>query len=176
MYKTGWRKSEITGVKWADVDLKNWTVRLNAGETKNEKGRIVYLDSELQEILADLWQSRKTSGKLTEHVFMNADGTDRIKKFDTAWATACKRVGVPGKLFHDLRRTSIRNMVRAGTPEVVAMKISGHRTRSVFDRYNIVSEEDLKQAAMRQEEYLNSASGKETGKVMKFEIRAKSVK
>ena len=175
-YKTGWRKSEITGLKWTDADLKNWTVRLNAGETKNEKGRIVYLDSELQEILADLWQSRKTSGKLTEHVFMNADGTDRIKKFDTAWATACKRVGVPGKLFHDLRRTSIRNMVRAGTPEVVAMKISGHRTRSVFDRYNIVSEEDLKQAAMRQEEYLNSASGKETGKVMKFEIRAKSVK
>jgi integrase len=175
-YKTGWRKSEITGLKWTDADLKNWTVRLNAGETKNEKGRIVYLDSELQEILADLWQSRKASGKLTEYVFMNTDGTDRIKKFDTAWTTACKRVGIPGKLFHDLRRTSIRNMVRAGTPEVVAMKISGHRTRSVFDRYNIVSEEDLKQAAMRQEEYLNSVSGKETGKVMKFETRAKSAK
>jgi integrase len=175
-YKTGWRKSEITGLKWADVDLQNWTVRLNVGETKNEKGRIVYLDSELQEILADLWQARKTSGKLTEYVFMNTDGTDRIKKFDTAWATACKRVGIPGKLFHDLRRTSIRNMVRAGTPEVVAMKISGHRTRSVFDRYNIVSEEDLKQAAMRQEEYLNSVTGKETGKVRQFESRAKSAK
>jgi integrase len=68
-----------------------------------------------------------------------------IKSFYKAWRTACQRAGVPGMLLHDFRRTHVRRLVRAGVPERVAMQQTGHRSRAVFERYNIVSDSDLRE-------------------------------
>ena len=154
-YKLGWRVSEITGLKWSQVDRDNGIVRLEPGETKNDEGRTVYLDMELKEIINTQWNLRKQSHRVLHCVFPNRKGTDHIKDFRFPWNKAFEDAKVERKLFHDLRRTAVRNMVRAGIPEGVAMKISGHKTRSVFDRYNIVSGADLKEAARKQEKYLN---------------------
>jgi integrase len=111
---------------------------------------------ELRTLLEERWQEHellRAAGRLVPWVF-HRDG-ERIVSFHRAWRTACRAAGVPGRIPHDLRRTAVRNLVRAGVPETVAMKLTGHKTRSVFERYNIVSEGDLREAARK----LDGATG-----------------
>jgi integrase len=160
-YLTGWRKGEIASLRWADVDGD--MIRLRAENSKNGEARSITIDGEL----ADLMQRRKAArrvetkmGVIFADLVFHHDGSP-IVDMRKAWATACRMAGVPGKLFHDFRRTAVRNMVRAGVPERVAMTVSGHKTRSIFDRYNIVSERDLREAMQRTQTYLIAAAEQE---------------
>jgi len=155
-YKSGWRVSEIENLRWNQVSLENSIVRLESGETKNSEARTVYLDKELQEVFILQKERQKELVKIASYVFLNEEGTDKIKDFRKSWANACTKAKIGKRLFHDFRRTAVRNMIRAGIPERVAMMISGHKTRSVFERYNIVSETDLQIASQKQEAYLQT--------------------
>ena len=98
-----------------------------------------------------------------------------MNNFNKAWKAACEEAGID-KLFHDLRRTAVRNMVRAGIPERVAMQISGHKTRSVFDRYDIVSDRDLKEASAKLEQHLNFQNRHNIGTIQDINEKAQSQK
>ena len=156
-YITGWRRGEISGLQWRHVDFEDGRVTLDPGTTKNDEGRIFPFTRELRELLENQKERtlklQRIEGKVIPWVFHRAGRP--IGDFRKAWATACKKAGVPGRIPHDFRRTAVRNLVRAGIPERVAMQMTGHKTRSVFERYNIVSEGDLIAAA----EKLDKAAG-----------------
>lgn len=156
-YATGWRvPSEILTLQWRQVDLVGGRVRLEPGTTKNDEGRTFPLTAELRAILdaqrAYTDAVQRDLGRIIPHVFHRKGKP--VRSFRKAWATACTAAGVPGRIPHDFRRTAVRNMIRLGIPERVVMQLAGHKTRSVCERYNIVSESDLQAAAER----LNAAS------------------
>jgi integrase len=141
-FLTGWRKGEIASLRWQDVE--DGVIRLRGENAKNGEARQVVIAGELSAVIERRKQARIASGVLTSLVF-HREGVP-VAEFRKSWATACKKAGLAGRLFHDLRRSGVRNLIRAGVPQNVAMKISGHKTASMFRRYDIANEEDLKTA------------------------------
>jgi len=167
-YKSGWRKEEILNLEWSMVDLSTGLITIPPGDyTKNKKGREYYLDEELWAMFRELWNDRLNSIEQDKewgekavasvtYVFLNRDEEDKIRDFYGAWRKGCKDAGIGKMKFHDFRRTAVRNLIRCRTPQRVAMEITGHLTSSVFQRYNIVSNQDIKDALIKQSEYLEN--------------------
>lgn len=151
LYLSGWRLGEMQTLEWRDVDLAGHVIRLRPQNSKTKTPRLLLLGGELLEVIQRAQEKRRLDCPLVFH-------TDRIPigDFRKAWKAACTAAGLTGIIVHDLRRTAVRNMVRAGIPERVAMALSGHKTRSVFDRYNIVSESDLMEATERLQAHLET--------------------
>jgi integrase len=163
LYLSGWRSGEMKSLEWRDVGAD--AIRLRAENSKNKKQRVLPLREELAEIAQRAKNTRKP-----ECPFVFHDKGQPIGDFRKAWHNACVSAGLGyfekigegrtakkvyhGLLIHDLRRSAVRNMVAAGIHEKVAMGLSGHKTRSVFDRYHIVTEDDLAEASDRLFGYL----------------------
>jgi integrase len=160
-YVTGWRKGELLSRRWRHVDLEDGWLRLEPGETKNDEGRNYPLIPRLREVIERQYERKRDierkTGRIVDSLFFRRNG-EPIRDFRGAWEGACKRAGHPGLLFHDLRRSAVRNLVRAGIPQLVAMQLTGHLTASVFKRYAIIDRSMLEEAGEKLSELYGSDS------------------
>lgn len=153
LYLTGWRSGEARGLTWADVNFETGVVRLEPGTTKNREGR-EFPFAVLQPLAELLEQQRertaeveRKTGRIIRYVF-HRNGKP-IASCVRAWKSACKAAGLKGRLVHDLRRSAVRNLERAGVSRSVAMKLTGHKTEAVYRRYAITSAADLSEGVAK---------------------------
>ncbi len=153
-YATGWRKGEVLGLLWRKVHQSkpgaDTRIVLDASDVKEQQARVLVLAPGSAGYQA-IEEARVHRRPDCPHVF-HRDGKP-IRDFYGAWRKAAATFGRPNLYFHDFRRCAARNMTQAGVPEQVAMKITGHKTREMFDRYNIVAEDDVREAGLRVEDY-----------------------
>ncbi len=154
---TGWRKSEVLSLTWDQVDWEGQVIRLYASQTKGGDARVFPfgLAPELKQLLEDRWKAR-------DGLFVFHRLGQRLKNFRTAWAGACNRSGLEGRLVHDLRRTAARDFRRRGVSEGEIMRLCGWKTRAMFDRYNIIDEADLAEAVAKRFQTQPTANNRQT--------------
>lgn len=156
-YFCGWRIGEVARLEWRDVDRTAGVIRLRPELSKNSDGRKLVLSEPLRQVIERRWKARDLACPFVFH----HDGArlyhrgSMSRAWKVAWKAAREAAGLEGRIFHDLRRTVVRNLVRSGTPESVAMKVTGHKTRAILDRYDVTSEKDIEQATERLAEFVS---------------------
>ncbi len=158
-YNYGWRSSELK-LRVKQIDLLNRVIRLEPGTTKNDEGRTVVMTNEVYQLLKECVSAKGPD----DAVFTRGNGKP-VKDFRKKWKNACIALGLGqmkpqedgrlkyvGLLVHDLRRSAVRNMERAGVPRSVAMKITGHKTEATYRRYAIVDESQMAEASRKIEQ------------------------
>lgn len=161
-FATGWRRGMLIGMKWSHVDRAGRVVTLP--DSKNDDPQSMPLDDELLEIIERRWKAREYQTPMggtgvCEYVFHRGGQPVAVSTFNRQFALAREAAGVAGRIFHDFRRTAARNMVRAGVPQSVAKRVTGHRSDSMFSRYDITSVEDKLDALRRAREYAEGRAG-----------------
>jgi integrase len=152
-YHVGCRLGELLKLKWEQVDFPASQIWLERRQTKGKVARVLPIYGEMKDALVAAFTLRNDSYPDCDLVF-HREGS-RIVDFRKAWATACKMAEVKGLHFHDLRRSAVRNMDRAGIPRATIRRIIGHETDAMFDRYRIVDQRDVDEAGVKAEQYLN---------------------
>jgi len=157
-YLTGWRKSAIAKLEWSDV--RGGNIYLRGVYSKNKNPYYVPILGELVQLIERREQAAIKMGSaiVQDSAVFHRDG-ERIDEFRKSWATACEKAGCDGLLFHDLRRSAARQLIRSGTSKDVAKMVGGWKTDSMFSRYNVTGEEDLR-AAMEAVTKYNEAESK----------------
>ena len=143
-YYSGWRRNEILDLTWDEVDMKGGVIRLPPRRSKTKTGRVLPISPPLQQVL-----KRRRRRQRAQHPRVFSRYVVTVRAWRTALRDACRKANVPHRLLHDCRRTAARNLIRAGVPDRIAMLLTGHKTRAVFDRYNIVNEQELLNAGQR---------------------------
>jgi integrase len=142
------RRGELVKLRWDQVDWHANSIRLEKRQTKTKQSRVAPLYGDLRSWLEAAYTTRDPRGETI--VAYNGASVSETK---TAWNSARARAGVSDALVHDLRRTAVRNMLAAGLSEKMAMMISGHKTRSMIDRYQIIDERDIELAGQKMAAY-----------------------
>jgi integrase len=167
-YATGQRKGETRLMTWAMLDSKAQVLRIPGKITKPKKGRTLPLDTKLAAIIERRKESREVNVngvlEMSKYIFHRGDGQP-IVNFDRSWKTACKLAGLAGILYHDCRRSAVKNLTDAGVPRRLAMKVSGHKSEAVFERYNIKLDEQVRAAMEQKEAHIATEAAKETNVV-----------
>jgi integrase len=178
LYTVGCRSGEAKKLEWSQVDWSARLIRVHEDQTKNREPRTIPLAPIVFERLQDVPERDRH-----RRIF-------RVGNFRKAWHTACVKAGLgtltkgksndgygkySGLLIHDLRRSAVRNLREEGIAEGVAMSVSGHKTRTVFERYNIVVEDDktaaVEKVGSRLTKVLVRKNGSSSGQVGRFKRR-----